>query len=594
MTALPDGADGPALQRAWELAYLDPPQARAFAVEALEVSAAGSLAAAWASWHIGLADVRASSLATARSSIQRARAGFQCHGSPRGLALCDEVDAIAARREGDTAACRALHDAIDQGPDPSYTDFDRFLAHNSRAITAKLMGEPERALSHFYDALQAAEACGWDGPRITAVGNLGGFHHDLFNLEDARTLSEQALTEAREAGARAMVTNSAANLIVIHHASGRPDDAMAMAKFLLEHPDEQLPGALERVALPIALAHLVNGAIDDADALLAGGARAQVADGDGRAFWAWLNARCLMTRGAHATARQIAEQMLQTCARTELPYDQMELLRAAADACEAVGDLAMALAHTKRAQALYQDLVGQGARARYRALQASHEFARVERQLDVAQRFRAEAETDRRRLVDLNRALEAKVAETQLLHAQLREQVLRDPLTGLHNRRYLFEVGPGLLELARRQRQPLCVTLLDLDHFKTLNDTFGHAAGDAVLTRFAEILQMHLRRSDVLCRYGGEEFVVVMPDVDADTAAQTMERVLQEFHAERVDFRRKRLPPCAFSAGVAAFPLHGDRLEHLLGRADKALYAAKEAGRARVEHARHSGFATLT
>jgi diguanylate cyclase (GGDEF)-like protein len=89
-------------------------------------------------------------------------------------------------------------------------------------------------------------------------------------------------------------------------------------------------------------------------------------------------------------------------------------------------------------------------------------------------------------------------------------------------------------------------------------------------------------------------FVVVMADVDIDGAARTIARVLEAFHAERVEYRRRLLPPCTCSAGVAVFPTHGDRLEHLLGRADKALYRAKEYGRARVEHATHTGFATLT
>jgi diguanylate cyclase (GGDEF)-like protein len=583
------------IPRANELAYLDPAAARSAALQALDAAAAHGLDAGWAHWHLALADVRTGAPATARLNLARARDIFQTEAFRRGLALCDEVAAIAARRDGDVAQCRALHDAIDAGDDPGYDDFDRFVALNSRAITAKWLGESDRALTHFYDALTAAEASGNAGARITALGNLGGYHQDLFNLEDARTLCEQALAAAREAGARSMVTTAGANLILIYRAASDAERMQATLQLLLEHPEEQLPGALTRISLPIALAYLESGEIERAESWLSTGAIAPVADGDGLRFWAWLCARCQLARGDAPAARELAERTLRSrSAEPGLPFDLMELLRVASDACEAVGDHAAALEHARRAHAVYQELVGHSARARYRALQASHEFARVERQLAVAQQCRAEAEQDRRRLVDLNRALEAKVAETELLHAQLREQVLRDPLTGLHNRRYLFEVGPGLLELARRNHQPLSVALLDLDHFKALNDSFGHAAGDAVLQRFASLLQSHLRRSDVLVRYGGEEFVVLMPDVDIDQAAATMSRVLQEYQAERVEYRRRRLPPCTFSAGVSTFPMHGDRLEHLLGRADKALYKAKENGRASIEHAAHTGFATLT
>jgi diguanylate cyclase (GGDEF)-like protein len=583
------------LQRAWELAYLDPPAARSAAVHALDTSEPGSLDAAWAMWHLALADVRTGAPDSAALHNGRARAIFATQAHARGLALCDEVEAIAERREGRTARCRAIHESIDARSDCGYSDFDRFLASNSRAITAKLLGEPEQALSHFYAALAAAEASGNEGARIAALANLGGYHQDLFNLEDARTLSASALGAAREAGARTIVTTAAANLIVIHHACGNPAQALEMAHLLVDHPQEQLPGALKLVTLQMALAYLANNDLERAQSWLATGAAAQVADGTGVMFWGWICGRIHLAQGEPAAARELAERVLQS--RNDgpgTPYDQMQLLTVAMDACEALGDFKAALAHGRRAHAVYCQLVGQGARARYRALQASHEFASVQRQLEAAQRCRVEAETDRRRLVDLNRALEAKVAETELLHAQLREQVLRDALTGLYNRRYLFEVGPGLLELARRNGQTLAVALLDLDHFKSLNDTYGHAAGDAMLQRFATLLQSQLRRSDVLCRYGGEEFVVVMPDVDLDAAATTITRVLEEFHAEHLEFRRQRLNGGTFSAGVAVFPSNGNQLEQLLGRADKALYRAKAAGRARVEHARNTGFAAFT
>jgi diguanylate cyclase (GGDEF)-like protein len=582
------------LQRAWELAYLDPPVARSAALHALDASASGSLDAAWAQWHLALADVRTGAPESALRHHARALAAFRQHGCTRGEALCGEIEAIAARREGDLQRAQKLQQAIDACADKAFTDFDRFVAFNSRAITAKLLGETELALSSFYEALASAEASGNAGARVTALGNLGGYHQDLFNFDDARKLCQQALDAARKSGARAMVTVAAANLIVIHHAERQPAKSLEMARYLTEHPQEQLPGALKLVTLQMALAYLANGELERAQSWLSSGAAAQVADGTGLMFWAWLCGRVHLALGEAAAARELAERTLAApTGKPGTPYDQMELLCVAMDACEKVGDPSAALAHGKRAHSLYRELVGRSARARMRALQASHEFVNVQRQLEAAQRCHIEAETDRRRLADLNRALEAKVAETELLHAQMREQVLRDPLTSLYNRRYLFEVGPGLLELTRRNGQTLCVALLDLDHFKSLNDTHGHAAGDAMLQFFASMLQSQLRRSDVLCRYGGEEFVIVMPDVDMRDGLLTVERVLGEFLAERVEFRRDALPQGTFSAGVAAFPDHGDQLEVLLARADKALYRAKAAGRSRVERAQLSGFAQL-
>jgi diguanylate cyclase (GGDEF)-like protein len=321
-----------------------------------------------------------------------------------------------------------------------------------------------------------------------------------------------------------------------------------------------------------------------------------VGDGDGVAMWAWLQARCHLLRGDTAAARRVAEGTLrerERLGRTDPPYETMQLLDAAADACEQLGDCAAALDFVRRAHRLYEQLVGRSARARWIALRAGHALAEAERERDLARDSHRSAEHDRRRLAELNEALQAQVAQTERLHAQLREQALRDPLTGLHNRRYLFEIAPGLLEIARREGRELAVVVIDLDHFKLLNDTFGHSAGDTVLKRFAALMAQSLRRSDIVCRHGGEEFVVVMPEIDAASAEQVLQRLLEAYQALAIDVGRRRLPRCSFSAGLAMFPLQGHTLEQLLSRADRALYRAKSRGRARIEHTPLTDFGTL-
>jgi diguanylate cyclase (GGDEF)-like protein len=248
----------------------------------------------------------------------------------------------------------------------------------------------------------------------------------------------------------------------------------------------------------------------------------------------------------------------------------------------------------RRAQALYEQLVGRSARARRVALQVGFDLARAQRERDRAVDVQRAVEADRQRLAELNAALEQKIAEIESLQAQLREQALRDPLTGLHNRRYLFEVGPGLLEMARRRRTRVAVVLLDLDHFKLLNDTYGHQAGDTVLQRFGGLLAQALRKSDVVCRHGGEEFVALMPEIDGDGAQAMLARLLEAYEDDPPEPGRRRLPRCTFSAGIALFPRHGGTLEQLLSRADRALYRAKQRGRSRIEQVPASRFSTLS
>jgi len=385
-------------------------------------------------------------------------------------------------------------------------------------------------------------------------------------------------------------------VIVTYHAAGLYGEARAMAGYLLDHESELLPGALKRHTLSLALAHLGVGDIDEAQRYLDHGAVAAMGDGDGIALWAWLQARCHLARGEAARAREVAESTLQDRVakqQADTPYEHMQLLNTAADACEALDDSRAALAFVRRAHKVYEQLVGRSAKARYLALQANHELAQAQRERDIARDSHRSVEDDRRRLVQLNQALQAQVQETEMLHARLREQALRDPLTSLHNRRYLFEMAPGLLDLARRQASPLCVVLVDLDHFKLLNDTYGHHAGDAVLQRFATLLAQMLRRSDVVCRHGGEEFVAVMPDIDADGAQAMLTRLLVAYQAQQQELGRRRLPSCSFSAGIAVFPTHGSSLEQLLSRADRALYSAKARGRARIEQMPMTDFGTI-
>jgi diguanylate cyclase (GGDEF)-like protein len=593
--------DAPAadlINQAWELSYLDPTRAMELGrrVVALTRHEPESVNAGFGWLHVALAEVRIGDKAVAAEAAAHARSVFEHTAHARGQALADEVLAIYQRRIGNFVASGALHDGIDALAERNYTDHDQFIAHNSRAITCKHLGRIDDALRHFYAAHAAAKRTGWRGPEILALGNLGGFHMDLFNLDDARHLCEEAMRLAREAGVRQTVATTAANLIVVHHASGHPDQARAMLEFMLQHSHEMLPGALERHPVPMALGCFDAGDIDNAQRYLDRGAITLAGDGDATTFWSWLQARCHLARGDANAARATLEPVIQAVEQQGMgaqPYDLLQLYRVAAETHEQLGELGVALSHTRRAQTHYEDLVGRSARARYIALEVAHEVDAARQERDEAVASRDTAEDDRRRLAAVNRQLQAKIAETESLQAQLKEQALRDPLTGLHNRRYLFETAPRLLDLTARQGGHLCLVVIDLDRFKTLNDSYGHQAGDEVLKAFAELVQTRLRRTDVVCRHGGEEFVIVMPDISLNGAEIMLARLLEAFSALRLSTSRHALPGTTFSAGVAVFPRHGDTLDMLLQRADKALYAAKDAGRARIEVAQMTGFSTL-
>jgi diguanylate cyclase (GGDEF)-like protein/PAS domain S-box-containing protein len=168
------------------------------------------------------------------------------------------------------------------------------------------------------------------------------------------------------------------------------------------------------------------------------------------------------------------------------------------------------------------------------------------------------------------------------LHETLRSQSIRDPLTGLFNRRFMEESLELELRRASRNQRPLGMIMIDLDHFKYFNDNFGHEAGDLLLKELGILLRTNIRGEDIACRYGGEEFMLILPE---GTGAVTRQRA--EFYKEaiqRLDVHYRGLPlgRITSSMGVAIFPEHGRTAKALIEAADKALYRSKSAGRDRV------------
>ena len=164
----------------------------------------------------------------------------------------------------------------------------------------------------------------------------------------------------------------------------------------------------------------------------------------------------------------------------------------------------------------------------------------------------------------------------------LRGQSVRDPLTGLFNRRYMDESFGREISGATRKGRPVGIIMLDIDHFKDFNDTLGHEAGDAVLQKLGVFLLEYFRNEDIACRFGGEEFILILPDAPLDGTRKRAESLRKAIKQLDVDHRGKFLNKITLSIGVAAFPDHGNDAETLLRAVDQALYRAKNEGRDRV------------
>ncbi len=187
----------------------------------------------------------------------------------------------------------------------------------------------------------------------------------------------------------------------------------------------------------------------------------------------------------------------------------------------------------------------------------------------------------------LSFALQKKLEETERIKRELERvnerlhiQAVRDPLTDLFNRRYLNEHLDDMLAYHGHSGRTLCAVMLDIDHFKCFNDTYGHDTGDVLLKNLGSILLKHTRKEDIPCRYGGEEFLIVLSSVDVAQAIEIVDKWRDLFAATACQSSCEHMP--TLSAGIAAYPLHADNGDALLSKADRALYRAKQTGRDRV------------
>jgi diguanylate cyclase (GGDEF)-like protein len=163
-----------------------------------------------------------------------------------------------------------------------------------------------------------------------------------------------------------------------------------------------------------------------------------------------------------------------------------------------------------------------------------------------------------------------------------RDLSLRDPLTNLYNRRFLEDFLERELLRAKRSTGTFALIMIDIDHFKKFNDTFGHDCGDRVLIALADLFRQNVRDEDIASRFGGEEFILVLPGVNVEIAKLRAENIRDAAQHIAIDCNGVRIGPITLSLGVSMYPAHGDSMKALLQGADAALYGAKDGGRNRV------------
>lgn len=570
-------------QRAWRLLHQDAAASIALAERALAQAAAAGDAAgqAWARLARGFHMLYFAAPDEAGAELVQAEAGFAALGDRAGAILAAAGRGRAMWRGGRFAEAEALLLPLrDEGMALLKHD-QRGVLLNAIAGCHSAQGHSEQAFATMYEALRGTGPRRGHGFDAALHCNLS---HELLQLGDY----DEALANVERGIARCegMHNNRLVAVLLINR---------TIALTELGRAAEALPDVRRIVALPAdadgrgvsaaAFETLAITALRAGDAVLGADLTRRARDGgyfavpDERVERAVTEALLAAHRGQPAQALQALAGADDNAAslRVRCLHAQLE-----SELHEALGDTAAALGSLRRWQSLQAQRARLASRARYQAAALQTELLNLRHRLEDNEAKRIATERARTELAAANEALQRKMAEVQSLQSALREQATHDALTGLFNRRHLNDTLPQLLALALREGEPLAAVLIDLDHFKAVNDGHGHPAGDHLLATFGRLLHQHLRRSDMAFRHGGEEFCLLLPHTSADAALAKTEQLLAAWRAQVFDLDSGTLAGQTFSAGVADTRHAGASPAALLRAADDHLLAAKRSGRNRV------------
>ncbi len=451
---------------------------------------------------------------------------------------------------------------------------------NTIAVIQDELGHPDTALDYYQQSMAVFERLGDLEGLVNPLNNIGVIHYARHELDQAEAAHVRALDIRRQLGDRAGEAVSLNNLGNV--AAARDDLDLALARY------QEALAIKEEIGDPAELAVTLRD-IGDVER-----ARGRLPE-------------------AMASTRRSLELARSVDARTSIKAGLLDL----ATIAEQMGDHRSALAAYKEFHATEKKILDEESSKHLAELQARFESERKEREIErlrqqsqlgrqrqqllvaavclallltaaVLNRYRLKAKANRllaakqetiaaqnRRLEELNLVLAAR-------SEQYYTSSIMDQLTGTYNKAYILDVLAKTFSFARRHDQPLACVFLDLDHFKLVNDTWGHLVGDRVLARVAKTIHDHVRAEDILGRYGGEEFLLVLPNTTLAGARRVADKII--FELPGVDFEEDGLPrPATISAGVAEAGAHAatsaDELVHM---ADSAMYLAKEQGRNRV------------
>jgi tetratricopeptide (TPR) repeat protein len=527
---------------AWRLQYSDSRQSLALAEGACvrAVASADMAADGWARLTRGVHRLRYGQLRDATSDLTRAQECFDASNDAAGSILARAWIARVSLTEGRAQEALELLMPLREPGLRLLKEEERGMLLNNIAGCHSTLGQSAQAFAYMYQAMRETSAARNRGFDVVLYNNIG---HELCELGDAlealRYL-DQGIERCRQVVNPRMTEILLGNRLACLIDLSRPGEGLADIERLLDlHKDATAPAFAGARFETMAIVALRAGeAVLGADLVArASETLTNKATPDEKIELALATAELRRTNGDLDGAATALEQAIPYTSGPDAsgPRTPCLLYRTLADVREQMGDAGLALAHLRTWQRMHEDRMQRASQARFQAAALQTELLRLRHERDEIDARRRSSERAKEGLEAMNRQLSQKVREIEALQAALREQALQDFLTGLFNRRYLNEVFPSMLALAERNGEPLAVAIIDLDHFKAVNDQYGHAAGDAVLAEFGP--------ADAAHRLGHRE-----PQAGEPAGGLAAEGIRLRFrHRLRLHVfgRRRRLAACA-------------------------------------------------
>jgi diguanylate cyclase (GGDEF)-like protein len=565
----PDDADSPAalLHRAWDVHLSRPEEAfhLAQAAHSRAETVGQAFVVAWSRLTMALARWRwiGTDADALERDFQDASQLMRALGDERGIRLTELGPAVTYAKLGEWTDALVFFESLVGRFDVNQLDADNFYPLFGLATSYVYCGNLAEGLRFGYAGLHLAQQLNLAPHQVTMSLPLGVALMAVRDPDEAATIFERAELLADQIGSTMLQKATRANLSIVFRRMGRLAEAEERIRWVLAQPPG-LIGGQQFAHFTAAELYVQQGRIDDADAELAcaiplaGAAPVPLDAAKIHILKAMIASRRQQLDDAIAHFQQ-AVALLPTVSALRLS-DRAAVHEEFAAALAAAGRYQEAYQAQLRSSREYLSNVSVLNRVRQFSMQVRHEINRVRAQL-------VEESRERRSLQEAER---------------FRDEATHDPLTGLYNRRYLDEALPNLIKLAQQSATPVAIAFIDLDKFKRVNDEYGHPMGDTVLKGFAEAAQDLLRGSDIIGRYGGEEFVAAIIGCGPAAAEKRLDDLQRRVRGLKFQSGESELSGITFTAGVAIYPEDGIELDQLMRRADDRLYRAKDAGRQRI------------